>query len=261
MLDNTVKSNQSVEKVLDILETMAIYGRPIRLQDLSNKLNMSAPTVYRFLKTLIKSGYVIQDEDSSKYYLTFKICYIANLVQDQLNIRDIAYPFLKELAVITEETASLVIEQDGMAVYIDKVEGPDKLVKSFQRIGHRTPLYCTGVGKLFLSEMEDSVRDNILSRGMEKLTPNTITDANQLLKELINIRNLSYAVDNEECEIGAICLAAPIRDYRGKIVSAVSVSGPVSRMTNSKMKEIKAHILKASMEISKALGYKCNYTK
>ncbi len=257
MTDKTFKKNQSVEKVLDIIEIMAKHGEPIRLNDLSEKLGMAAATVYRFLNTLLNKEYVRKDEESSKYYLTLKLKYMTDLIHEQFNISKIVYPYLKSLAGKTGETSSLVIMENNMAVYLDKCEGSDKMVKSFQRIGYRAPLYCTGVGKVFLSELPNHEVERILDEEgpLEKLTENTITDINELKKELERIGEQGYSYDNEECEIGARCIAAPIRDFSCKVVAAISVSGPSIRMTEDTLESIKKELLGASFEISKILGF------
>ncbi len=257
MTKKSFKKNQSVEKVFDIIEIMAKYGEPIRLNELSEKLGMSTPTVYRFLNTLLNKEYVRKDEESSKYYLTLKLKYLTDLMHEQFSISRIVYPYLKLLANKTGETASFVIMENNMAVYVDKCEGSDKMVKSFQRIGYRAPLYCTGVGKVFLSELSDEEKEKIFSDSgpLEKLTENTITDIQELNKELAIIKERGYSYDNEECEIGAKCIAAPLRNFSGKIIASISVSGPSSRMTEDTLENIKKELLKVSKEISKILGF------
>lgn len=255
MSGNSIKNNQSVEKVFDIIEAMAKYSVPIRLLDLAEILKMPTPTVYRFLNTLVDNEYVRKEEESSKYYLTLKLNYLTNLIHDQFNIQKVIHPYLRELSNITGETSSLVVEQDKMAVYIDKVESSTNMVKSFQRIGYRAPLYCTAVGKIFLSEMKEDLKSYLNQENIEKLTQYTITEEQELSKELMKIKKSGFSYDNEECEIGARCIAMPIKDYTGRIIAAISISGPVTRMTDSKIDDMKIHLLRIHAEISKILGY------
>ena len=107
-----------------------------------------------------------------------------------------------------------------------------QMLTAMQRIGKRAPLYCTGVGKLFLLEWEpDLVARYLAGANPERFTANTITTAEALQHELASVRQAGVAYDNEECEIGAKCIAAPIRDYTGKIVAAISITGPLVRIT------------------------------
>ena len=257
MINGTVKKNQSVEKLLDIIELMAETSVPIRLNDLSNKLNMPSATVYRFLKTLINRDYVKKNNENSKYFLTLKLKHYSDLIESNFNLSNTVHPYLRKLAEITGESASLVVMEDNMAIYIDKFDGSNRMIKSFQRIGYRAPLYCTGVGKVLLTELSKEKRTEILKDFLpfEKLTKNTITNMNDLEDELKNIVKNGLSYDNEECEIGAKCVAAPIRDFSGKIIAAISVSGPTARIDNGNIHKIEQTLLNISYKISSILGF------
>ncbi len=255
--EKTAKKNQSVEKVLQIIEVMANNKTPMRLLDIAEKLSLPASTVLRFLNTLLTFSYVIQDPETLKYRLSMKFCQIGNLVSSQFSIRDIARPFLLDLSEKCQESTCLAIEQDMMVVYIDVVDGPDSMVRTMQRIGKNAPLHSTGVGKLMLLDYDDKKLDRLVSeKGLDALTAHTITTKKALLSELSKIEVQGYAQDDEECEIGAKCIAAPIKDFTGKTVACISVSGPVSRMTSQKLDFIKVHIKNAAAEISRQLGHK-----
>lgn len=257
MSKGNVKKNQSVGKLIDIIEIMAEYGEPIRLNVLSEKLNMSPTTVYRFLVALVERDYVKKDQDNSKYYLTLRLKYFADKIQDNYSLSKIVHPYLKKLAKITGESASLVILEDNMAVYIDKVDRPDRMVRGLQRIGKRAPLFCTGVGKIFLADMSYEQRNKILQSNLplEKLTENTITDVDKIQNELNSVLMNGISYDNEECEIGAKCIAAPIRDYSRHVIAAISISGPTPRMNDENLIELKKILIETSDQISKELGY------
>jgi len=142
-------------------------------------------------------------------------------------------------------------------MYIDAVDGPDNMLKTLQRIGKRAPLHCTGVGKLMLLNYDHAKLDTLIEKyGLISMTPNTITNKDDLLAELRKVSENDFALDDEECELGARCLAAPIRDYTGNVIAAISVSGPTNRMTMKKIDEFKTYILEIACNISKALGYK-----
>ncbi len=258
MTKGTVKRNQSVERVLDIIEIMAKHGEPIRLNYLSELLEMSATTVYRFLQTLMDRGYVQKDEETTKYYLSLRLKYFSEMITENYNLSKIVYPYLKELAEETGESASLVIMEDNMAVYVDKCDGSKSMVKTLQRIGNRAPLYCTGVGKVFLANLSTEDRQHAIANGgpMEELTVNTITDIKELENELEVIKSTDVSYDNEECEIGAKCVAVPIRDYSGSVVAAMSVSGPSGRMTDKDIERIQLKLIEVSKSVSGILGHK-----
>ncbi|MDF2524310.1 MAG: IclR family transcriptional regulator [Clostridiales bacterium] len=250
------KTNQSVEKVFTIIETLAEAGEPMRIQDIAAALSMSTSTVFRFLTTLTKCGYISQNPETSKYYLTFKICSIANKLDLNSSMRDIARPFLRTLSKIFEESVCIAIEQDMSMVYLDVIEGQGQILRTMQRIGNIAPMHCTGVGKLFLTEYSPSKLNKLISsKGLTSFTQNTFTNKEDLLTELQNVKNLGYAYDNEECEIGARCIAAPIRAYDGRIIAGISVTGPSFRMTDERLNKNLPHLLGTAELISKALGY------
>ena len=248
--------NQSLEKALQIIEVMASNKGPMRLQDISINLGFPQALSLRFLNTLMLYNYVNQDPETLRYSLSFKFSHIGNLVSEQLSIRDIVRPYLLELSEKCQESACLAIDGDMMVVYVDVVDGPDNMLKAMQRIGKRAPFHSTGVGKILLLNYNDSELDSIIKEtGLSKLTKHTITTKEALISELAKVKEQGFALDDEECEIGARCIAAPIRDYTGKNIAAISVSGPTSRMTMSKINHISKIIKDYSTEISNKLGY------
>ncbi|MCP1225955.1 IclR family transcriptional regulator C-terminal domain-containing protein [Sebaldella sp. S0638] len=249
-------ANQSAEKVLSIIEYIAKQPEACRLQDIAKDLKMSPSTVLRFLNSLLNSGYIEQDKDTSKYDLTYKICGVSNLVASKKSMRKIALPFMRNLSKMLGESVCLAIEQSSYIVYVEVVEGIDQIVKTMQRIGNSSPMHCTGVGKLFLSQYDDSQVVNFVEKmGLPKFTENTITTLYDLQKELVLVSQQGYAIDNEECEIGAKCVAVPITDYTSKIIATISITGPIFRMSDEKISEILPLIINTAKEISNKLGY------
>lgn len=248
--------NQSAGKVLRIMELLAEESEPMRLLDISNSLKINTSTTLRFLATLEKYGYVSQEKETLKYYLTFKICALANKISSGINIRDMVRPYLKQLSKTFGESACLAVEQDMKIVYIDVIEGPDQMLRTMQRIGNIAPMHCTGIGKLFLLNYSESKIDRLIEReGLERFTENTLTSKQQLLDELDRIKELGYAYDNEECEIGARCIAFPIYDHTKKVIAGISVTGPTSRLTDAFIETRKVYLQKSVNEISQKNGY------
>lgn len=250
------QANKSVEKCLKILEYLAVQEEPVRLLDISRDLKINSSTVLRFLTSLILMGYVAQDKDTLKYYLTYRICYFANHVSRHTDLRHMARPYMQQLSEMFNESSCLAIEQDDEIVYIEVFERQDKMLRTMQRIGKAAPMHCTGIGKLLLlNKTEEELDTLIKEKGMKSFTENTFTTKIQLMEELKKVRQMDYAYDNEECEIGARCVAFPIRDYRGICVAGLSVTGPVSRMTDD-MIQSRIEAAKAlCLDLSKELGY------
>lgn len=247
--------NQSAEKVMATLEFLANTNEPMRLVDISKGLHMNASTTLRFINTLVLLGYIAQEESSSKYFLTYKLCSISNKIYTNSSIREIVSPYLKRLANQIQESACLAIEQNKQVVYIDVAEGPNQMVQSMNRIGNIAPLHSTGIGKiLLLNYSEKEIDQLILEKGLVKLTENTIVDKASLLNELCLIKDRGYAFDNEECEIGARCISFPIYDFTNKIVAGFSITGPTHRLCDSFIENHLPLLKQTSIEISKKLG-------
>lgn len=256
MKEKLAKNNQSVEKVFQIIEIMAENRGSMRLQDISTKITLPNSTVLRFLNTLLKFNYVSQNPETLKYSLTMKFCRIGNLVSSQFSIRDVVRPYMLELSEKCGESACLAIEEDMMVMYIDVVEGPDSVLRVMQRIGKKALLHCTGVGKiLLLNYNTDKIDRLICEKGLPAFTENTITEREKLITELDKVKAYGYSLDNEECELGARCIAVPISDFSGRVIASLSLTGPVSRMTEEKIDRIKGIIMETSKEISYKLAF------
>ena len=144
------KVNQSIEKTIQIVEVMARGKGPMRLQDVAKKCGMPASTVMRMLNTLQVYGYVNQDPCTQHYSLSLRFARLGCLVSEQTNMRDVARPFLAELAQRCQETVCLGCEAEMEVECTDVVDGPDGILMVSQRVGARAPLHATGAGKLLL---------------------------------------------------------------------------------------------------------------
>lgn len=250
------KPNHSVEKVIQIIECLAKSGEPMRLNDLSQKVGMPDSTVLRIVNTLVQKGYAYQEENTHRYALTLRFASIGQMVSNTLQIRDIVKPYLKKLSSLSGESTCLAIEEEMEVIYIDVEDGVDGMLKIMQRIGKRAPLHATGVGKLFLSQYSPEKLQRMAEvKGLAPLTEHTLTTLKALRVAIEKIKTQGYAMDDEECELGARCIAAPLYNYENKIIAAISITGPSLRIHDEKMEQLKTLILETSQTISQQLGY------
>jgi len=246
---------QSIERALDILELLAKEGQPMRLTDLSLKLGQHKSTVHRLLATLERRQYVEQHRDTGRYGLGLRVFELGARVFNKMELRVEVNPFLRELVDRTSETAHLVIRDGWEAVYIDKVESPHS-IRMYSEIGKRTPLYCTSMGKVLLAGMSDDEIERFLREvKLVRYTPNTITDPNELRRHLHQVRINGYAIDDAEHEENVRCIGAPIRDYMGRVIGAVSLAGPSMRITRERMGELAKVLKEVTARISARFGY------
>ena len=250
------QSNQSSDKLLSLIELLSEQPEPVRLQDIARLSGLNPSTALRFINALSRRGYLAQDADTGRYYLTFKLCGLAQSISSHLNVRKVAMPFLRGLADVFCESCNLAVESDLSVLYVEVATSQKRTLVSTQRIGNGAALHCTGVGKLFLSQYSPERLARLIgAKPLEGFTEHTITDVATLTEELAQIRKVGYAFDNEECENGTRCIAAPVRDFSGKIVAGVSVSGPAVRMSDAHIAQHLPCLLQSAQQISLRLGW------
>lgn len=245
---------QSVRRALKIISILSKEGA-LGVSELSRIVDLNKSTVFGLLRTLEYEDYVCQNKKTDKYQLTLKLFQLGSKVFEELDLRNIARPYLEKLVEIHQETAHLVVPDGVEVIYIDKVES-HRSIRICSNIGKRLPMHCTGVGKALLAyEKADNIEEILRKQGLKKYTEKTITDHNVLFKELEKIRDQGYATDDEEIEEGLKCVAAPIWDINGKVIAATSVAGPAMRMTDEKIQDIVKDIVRFNKEISASMGY------
>jgi len=210
MVIKIIEIVQSVERTLTIVELLSDYNDGLGITDISNGVELHKSTVHRLLGTLIYKGYVTQDADTNKYRLTLKFYEIGNKRVENIGILEASKPYTKALMQSINEVVHLVVRDGIDIVYVDKVEA-NNTIRMTSRIGKRSPMYCTSVGKAMLANMSDLEVSKIWAQSeIIKLTDNTIVDFDELKKALEIIKNDGYAEDDEENEIGVRCIGAPV---------------------------------------------------
>lgn len=247
-------SSSSVDRVLSIMDLISKEGNGVNLSAISKELNIPKTTVFRLLEKLTGRGYLTYEEKTEKYSIGIEAIIMSMTALTNMNVVEISIPYLKELALNTEETAFLGVYNEGEIIYLYKEEGTRSIVMTSQ-LGSKRSVHSTGLGKAILSGFPiEHVTEILKEKGMKRMTKNTITTPNDYLKELTDVRLNGYAMDNEELEEGLGCYAAPIYNYSGKVVAAICVSGPIDRVVQNKEILIK-ELLEAVDHISKRMGF------
>lgn len=235
---------QVADRLFLVLETLAETG-PLPLTDLSRRLDLNKSTIHRLLTSLMYLGYVKQDTETGKYSLSFKILSLSNHLLEKMDILDTVRPILRQISNETGETVHFVQLDGTEAVYIYKEESTINSVRLVSKVGSRIPLYCSGVGKALMADMSPEKVQSIWETSEKKAyTPNTITDYETFLECLEQVRKLGYALDNEENELGVRCIAVSLPDYSDVSRYAMSITAPVTRMSDSRILELADLLLK-----------------
>ncbi len=244
-------SIQVLDRAMCLLDELAKQADPVSLKSLSEQTGLHASTAHRILNDLVAGRYV-ERVDSGMYQLGMRLLELGSLVKGRLNVREVALEHMRELHKLTGQTINLSVQQGDEIVYIERAWSERSGMQVVRAIGGRAPLHLTSTGKLFLSVSDArQVKAYIMRTGLAGTTRNSITQADQLDRDLALIRRLGYARDNEELELGVRCIAAGIYDDTGKLQAGLSISAPSERMRD----EWIAVLQRVADRISEALGY------
>jgi len=246
---------RAVDHCLELIEALARNEGSRGVTELGAELGLAKSTVYKLLQTLLRRSYAVQDPASGRYRLGLKFLELGGVVQGSLSIRTIAHPYLQALMEATNETVQLGILEGHEVVYADKIECA-RTIRMYSRIGRRSPLHCTALGKVLLADQPETTLRDILDSRLERHTPRTITTSRTLRAELQEIREKGYAFDDEEFEEGLRCLAAPARDYTGAVVASLGIAGPATRFEPPRRSDLIKLLKDAAEAVSTGLGYK-----
>ena len=217
------KNVKSLEKALDIIEIVSNEQQDASLSEIARQTGLPKSTVHRLIATLTGRGYLEKTEAGS-YKIGLKLfeavsCYINNL-----ELQTEARPYIAELTSHLGLTSYLGVLDGDEVVYIEKLDAVSS-VKMYYQIGSRMHAYCSSLGKCLLANYSKAQLDVIL------------------------------AMDNEEFEKGHRCIGAPIFDYKGDIIAAVSASGDKRVLTDDRIEEVAEAVMKAASRISHRMGY------
>src|SRR5947209_4230901 len=230
-----------LHKTLDILEKIKSTESGYKLADLARKVALPKATVYRILTTLEGRGYLDRAADGS-YRMAKKLFDLQRTVPLEQMLHRLAQPVMERLVASCKETVNLGILDAGEVVVINTVESP-QAVRMSSKIGNRRHLHSTALGKVFLAGLPDKEFLRLIRlRGLAKLTPHTLTTKPLLIAEIDKVRKQGWAMDNQENEMEGRCIGAPIADESGRVIAALSISGPVFRMDHARAKHLVAEL-------------------
>lgn len=245
---------QSLMRAIAILDCFRPDQPELGVREIARQLNMSTSTVGRLLSTMLSAGILSQNPTTHRYKMGPKVLQWSSTYLSRLDLVNEARPALAELHRITRETVSLYVLDGAERVCIELIESPER-VRVVVRRGERMPLHAGSAGKALLAFMPQDLVKQIIAKPLEKMTPNTITKRQALLKELESVRQCGYATSHSERFEDALGLAAPIFDASGKVVGALNVAGPMMRFTDTEVSAYAPKIMQLAAQISQALGY------
>lgn len=247
-------SVQSIDRTFDIIELLSREPRSIPMTEIGRRLDLHKSTVHRLLTTLRKRGYVEKEEETGNYKLGLGFVELASLYLNSLELKTEAIPFLNQLTKATGQTTFLAIMDEAEVVYMDKVETYHSL-RRYTIIGKRLPMHTTSLGKAMLSGLKDSEIEALYpDRKLQLITKKTIPTFDILMKEIKQIRERGWAIDDEENEKGTRCVGAPIYDYRDRVIAAISLAWDINVHPDLTWTDNASLVVKCAADISNKNG-------
>ena len=226
-MDNT-SSNLAIDRMLQMVEVMSEFGKPLRLNEIAERCSIPASTAMRILNALIANGYAQQNEETLLYSLTMKFLMIGTNIRENLSANQLIHPYLQSITKRLNLSCALAVLDNDHAVYIDECICASAMIRIYHHLAHGYELYTNASGKLFLSQF---TREEFLSycrkRRFIAQTPKSILTVQDLEKSIAKIHEQGYSINDEENMLGMRCFSVPIYNVSGSIAAAISVSGTV----------------------------------
>jgi DNA-binding IclR family transcriptional regulator len=246
---------QVIDRIFDILEYLSLKRGQRGPTEIAEAVGLSKSTVHRLLSTMHERGYIDKVEDDGTYSIGIKLVEVVSTHINNLELQTEARPILNELQQATGLIVHLGILDHHEVVYVEKMDIAPNL-RHYAQIGLRVPAQCSSLGKCMLSAMPGEELSAAMAHSrFEAYTQNSITSLEALREHLRQVRLQGWAMDNEEYIVGHRCIGAPIYDYRGETIAAVSASGPVTLLGEERVSEVVAQVQEAASTISRKLCY------
>jgi IclR family transcriptional regulator, KDG regulon repressor len=245
----------SVQRALDILGLFNAQSKELGITEIAKSLSLHKSTASGLVYTLESNGYLEQNPDNRKYHLGLKLLERASTLLAQIEIRQIAGPYLQLLHDWSQESINLAIRDYAEVVYIERVLGEQTLGLR-AKVGKRASVHCTALGKAMLAYLpSDEARTILSSYDLVMLTPKTLTEVDAVMYDLDRTRERGFAIDDEENELGGRCVSAPIFNHLGEPIAAISISVPLPRIPPERVPHFGNKVKEVAAQISERMGY------
>lgn len=244
----------SVANAARLVKTFSDDEYEIGISNLARRLGLGKSTVHRLASTLVEAEFLERNPETGAYRLGLALFELGMLVRRKMNVVNEARPYLRALMERTGESVHLTVLDHASVLYVNNIASP-QAIRMQSNLGARVPAHCCSEGKALLAYRPDQAIDQLIAAGLAARTPKTIVRPQRLREELALVRARGYALDDEELEIGLRSAAAPIRDHRGDVVAAVSIAGPVPRVSRKVLQRYAGEVVAAGRAISQRLGW------
>lgn len=243
---DTNKSSTAL-RAFQVLETVARDGAPLSATEIARRIGLDRATCYRMLRTIEEAGYLVREADSKNFRMSRRVVSLAKHLLAEDEDRLLVSQTLKRISAESGETSHYSeLDRDGV-ILTQRSKGTQLVAVDFQ-IGERSALHMTSVGKAILAFQPPDFIKAYLQKPLAHSTPHTITDPVALSAELDRIRADGIAYDHYELALGMKCVAVPTREPNGTVRAGISISGPDSRFSETKLRDL-GWLIAAEVEI------------
>ena len=253
MAKQNLNTSTTALKALRVLEAVAYASTSVSASDVAAIVDMDKAAVYRMLVTLLNAGYVLRDENSKRYRLGYKVVSLSRNLLAENKISRLVRRTIEEISAKTGETVHYSVLDGNETVLVQKVKGSQLIAVDFH-IGDRAMMHCTAIGKVMLAYQNQRFIESIIDAGLPKFASKTFTHPDELKKELRKIRSAGYAFDDHELSDDMRCIAVPVFEGSGSVRSGISISGPDSRFSMTKLHELKIPMMESAQKLSEQMG-------
>lgn len=240
--------NNTLVKGLQLLELLARHDGALGVSELASRLALGKSNVHRLLQALVELGYVRKNDPQGSYEASLKVWEIGTALASRLGVKAAAIEAMDQLLQTTRETVHLSVLDGDEVVYLHKLDSPEP-VRAYSEIGGRAPVHCVATGKAILAWQPEAYIAGIAGR-LRRHTPKTITDPDELRRDLQRVRSNGFAVNRGEWRETVWGVASPIHDGRGTVVAAIGVSGPSSRIRPGQVRELAVRVVAAAAAVT-----------
>ena len=252
-LDQPAAPVQALDRALVLLRELARTDSA-NLTELSQRTNVAPSTTHRLLTTMQAHGVAEFDETSQNWMIGVEAFRIGSSFVRRTRIVEAGRAIMRTLMETSGETANMAIVDGGDVVFISQVE-THQPIRAFFRPGERGPIHASGIGKALLAEYSDEAVERIADgNGLPAFTDKTLSGLEDLIRDLEEIRQRGWSLDDEERNLGMRCIAAAIYNEHGEAVAGVSVSGPTVRIPDERIGELGPQVKQAAAEITRSIG-------
>ena len=248
------KSIKTLGKLIDVLDCFSTTDRSLSVSDIARRSSLPRSTAHRAIMALKEVGFLEQDRAREEYRLGLRLFQLGTTVLNSMDLQRVARPFVEALSTLARASVHLCVFDGERMVFVERSLGDPSGPSNDTITMEISPCFCTSVGKAALAFQPDAIIEKVIASGLIAYTPSTMTRPDQLRAELGAIRARGYALDREEHRINIRCVGAPISNSAGRVLAAVSASGPAHRMTEEMQHMLAPYVVGHADAISRRLG-------